>query len=143
MRTSKAALYLSRLASSRPLYRELVKVALSQLPPPGPGQGSERLIVFDSMAKLGKALSVGRTTVRGDLERLCNYRWITIEDDGYLLGHRNGWTLNLLADVAARNEVDVEGVVTRMVISDLIVPEPVAEDRTPVRGAGRRWRPDG
>lgn len=142
MRTSPAAVYVAGVASSRPLFRELVKVALGQLPSPCHGKGSERLIVFDSMAKLGKALGVGRTTVRGDLERLVNYRWITIEDDGYLLGHRNGWTLNLLADVAGRDELGDDAVVSRMVISDMIVSEPAPQERESVRGAGRRWRPD-
>ncbi len=141
-RTNAAATYISRLAASRPVYRELIRRALEQLPPAEDGQESMRLICFDSMAKLARKLGVGRTTVRGDLERLRNYRWLQISaDDGYLLGHREGRECFLLADVVAQEKLQENRVVSRLVLSDLL-DTPEEPEVTGRRGPGRKWRPD-
>lgn len=146
-RVNRYTAYISKMAASRPVYIELVKRALDLLPPPGVGTGVERLVCFDSMAKLAKALGIGRTTVRGDLERLLNYGWLQItDDDGYLLGRREAGELYLLSDLAAEQALGgKQKVVSKLVLRD-VLPKPSSPpeqtDSSPVRGAGRQWRPD-
>ena len=144
-RANPGSVYLGRMATSRALYRQLVKRALDLLPPVQLSKGSEKLLCFDSMVKLGRALGIGRTAIRADLQRLVNYQWIEVEDDAYLLGRREAGQLYLLADLAAHTALGEACFVSRRVLSGLLPAQEEAPDPTapaPVRGAGRKWTPD-
>jgi DNA-binding transcriptional MocR family regulator len=136
--------YLAAAASSRGLYRELVQDALGLLPPAdGTRTDLEPLESFLTLPALAERLRVSRSTVQGDIARLENFGWVSRERPRRL-GHREGTTLHLLSDVVAREETGERTLVSRYILSDIIVtpgPSAASEPDAPTTGLARKWKP--
>lgn len=134
--------YLAAAASSRALYRAIVEDALTFLAPADESRTDlEPLESFDTLNKLAEKLGVSRSTVQGDLRRLENFGWVG-GGRPRLVGHREGSTFHLLADVRGREETGEKTLVSRSILSDIIAAPGPAEAPKPTTGTGlsRKWK---
>jgi DNA-binding transcriptional MocR family regulator len=142
----KARDYLARAASSRALYALLVADALALLPPADPRRTEpERLESMTAITELAKKLGVSRTTAQAELRRLENFGWLEGARPRFL-GHREGATLYLLADVKAQEETKETRLVSREVLRVVLETSDApgtaaAPEPAPSTGLARKWRP--
>lgn len=133
--------YLALLVRSRPLYREMVREALSLLPP-----ASDKLQPLESFAAVGtlaQKIGVSRTTASADLRRLENFGWVHLENDRRLLGRRDRQGVYLVADLAgevATGELGVAAAVVRDILNTAPAASTAPRSAGPDgRGLARRW----
>lgn len=101
----------------------------------------QALEVHAGIGEMARALGWSQDTVRKELTRLMNFGWVQGVRTPRLLGHREGHTLYLLADLAVEQVTGEQHAVSAQVLQ---LPVPSVESRREKRavdgrGTNRRW----